>query len=297
MRKTLFFLIMSVVFVFGSCKCNSKNNSNNDEKDSSFVAKLPSIVKIEDKLFNVPSPLQASEFIKNQNIVFDIDLLNSPDNYSKYLTTFKQALNLGVYGADLGNLFINEQLSKSSEYFNVIKKLSEQVGILSVLDQNLVDRIDANTNNKDSLIFLTSGVFRDIDNYLLKNAQKDVGVLIITGGWIESFYYLLKIAVKNDNPEIISKIGEQKNPLNNIINLLQPYYNQKSDDFDILHEELVNLSIIFDSIEENYIYEDTETDANKKITIIHSTTTYNVSENILAELDKSVERIRNWIIE
>jgi len=296
MRKTLFFLTILLIFVLGSCKRENKN-PNNDRKDSSFVSELPSIVKIEDKLFNVPSPLQAAEFIKNQNIVFDIDLLNSPDNYSKYLTTFKQALNIGVYGADLGNLFINEQLSKSAKYFNVIKKLAEQVGVLSILNQNLVNRIDANTDNKDSLIFLTSDIFREIDNYLLKNDQKDVGVMIITGGWIESLYYLIKIAIKNENPEIISKIGEQKNPLDNIINLLQPYYNQKSDDFDVLHEELVNLSIIFETIEENYTYEDTETDPNKKLTIIHSTTTYNVSEDILFQLDKSIERIRNWVVQ
>ncbi len=295
MRKILFFLIILNVFFLTACK-RGKNKTKNNKVDSTVVTKLPSLIKVNDKLFNVPSPVQASEFIKKQNIPFDNDFLNSPENYSKYLTTFKQALNIGVYGADLGNLFIYDQLSQSAEYFNVVKNLSEQVGILNTLNKSLLDRIQNNGNNKDSLVFLISDIYREIDNYLLENDQKDVGVLIITGGWIESFYYLTKMAEKTKNPDLIAKIGEQKEPLDNLINLLQPFYNQKTDDFDKLNEDLVNLSILFDSIKENYTYEPPETDASKKLTIIHSTTTYNVSDEILKRITKNIEKIRNWVI-
>lgn len=295
MNKVIFIFLISSIFIFGACK--SDNKKNNNQIDSSSVNNLPSIIKVKDKLFNVPSPLQASEFIRKQNIVFDLDLLNTPENYSKYLTTFKQSLNIGVYGADLGNLFIYEQLSQSSQYLNVIKNLSEQIGILNTLNKKLMTRIENNSDNKDSLIYLISDIYREIDNYLMENDQKDVGVLIIVGGWIESFYYLTTIAQSNKNPELISKIGEQKIPLENIIKLLEPFYNESSTDLDKLNEELVNLSILFDSIEETYTYKTPETFPNKKLTIIHSTTTYNVSDEILTELTKTISKLRKWVIE
>lgn len=295
MNKVIFIFLISSIFIFGACK--SDNKKNNNQIDSSSVNNLPSIIKVKDKLFNVPSPLQASEFIRKQNIVFDLDLLNTPENYSKYLTTFKQSLNIGVYGADLGNLFIYEQLSQSSQYLNVIKNLSEQIGILNTLNKKLMTRIENNSDNKDSLIYLISDIYREIDNYLMENDQKDVGVLIIVGGWIESFYYLTTIAQSNKNPELIYKIGEQKIPLENIIKLLEPFYNESSTDLDKLNEELVNLSILFDSIEETYTYKTPETFPNKKLTIIHSTTTYNVSDEILTELTKTISKLRKWVIE
>jgi hypothetical protein len=179
---------------------------------------------------------------------------------------------------------------------SVVKKLSEQVGILNSLNKTLFERIEKNTENRDSLIFLISDIYKEIDSYLSENDQQDIGILIITGGWIESVYLLTQIAKINNNPEVIARIGEQKTPLNNIILLLEPYFNTKSSEFDTLFEDLTNLAIYFDAIEENYTYKQPETKPDEKLTIIHSTTTYNISDEDLAEITKKVEEIRTWVI-
>jgi hypothetical protein len=298
MSRILFFILLfTLVFGLSACDNEDNQNTNNSGDTSLSSSDIPQIVKVKDKLFSVPSPMQAAEFIKNKNIPFNMELLNRPENYSKYLTTFKQALNIGVYGADLGNLFVYDQLSQSAQYFNVVKKLSEQVGVMNSINEQLLDRIENNSDNKDSLMFIISDIYREIDNYLVENDQQEIGGLIITGGWIESIYYLKKIVEKDKDPEIINRIAEQKNPLNNIIALLHPYYNEKSDEFDALIEQLVDLSVIFDGIEETYTYEPSETDPEKKLTIIHSTTTYSITDDEIQKISEKIVAIREKIIE
>ncbi len=297
MKQTLLLIIFTISIFFSfSCK-KEKKNVPEKTKDSVLVTDIPSVVKVKDKLFSVPSPMALSNFVKKQNIPFDKSFINTPENYTKYITTFKESLNIGAYGADLAELFVYDQLSESAQYFNVIKKLSEEVGVMNSINQKLIDRIQQNSNNKDSLMFIVSEIYREIDNYLLENDQQDVGILILAGGWIESIYYLTQILKQEKNPDLVSRLAEQKNPLNNIIELMHPYYNKKSKDFDKLMEKLVNLSIIFDAIEENYSYSPPKTDPVRKITYIHSTTTYNVSQAQLKTISEKVDSIRNWIIQ
>ncbi len=291
---TIFFLIPFCILHF-SCK-NDKNNVENLPDTNSFDYNSPQIVKIENKVFSVPSPMQASALVKDKNIPFDPDLLNKASNHVKYLTSFKQALNIGVYGADMGNLFLYDQLSQSAEYFSVIKNLSEDVGIMNSINESVLNRIENNNTNRDSLMYIISEVYREIDSYLLENEQGELGILIITGGWVESIFMLTKIAETTKDPEIISRIGEQQNPLNNLIELLQPYYGQKSDDFDYLLEALVELSITFDAIEATYVYEEPVVDEINKTSIINSTTTYNITQEQLTDITDKISKLREWII-
>ncbi|MBN2894103.1 MAG: hypothetical protein JXL97_19690 [Bacteroidales bacterium] len=294
--KKILFLLISVLFIVSSCNEDENNNSTNNPDTSLNNYSGPEMVKINDKIFSVPSPIQASALVKEKNIPFNPDLLNKTDNYTKYLTSFKQALNIGVYGANLGNLFIYDQLSQSAEYFNVIKKLSEQVGVMNSINEALIKRIENNNDNRDSLMYIISEVYRQIDSYLLENDQEELGVLIIAGGWIESLFLLTQIIQTDRDPAIISRIGEQQTPLDNLIELLQPHYGQKSEEFDFLLESLVNLSIIFDAIEVKYIYEAPTIDPENNLTIINCTTTYNISDEELVVISEKIEELRSWII-
>ena len=293
MKKTIFLFFISLIVI----SCNEEVDQNINKPDTSDIPIIPGLVKVRNKVFSVPSPIQASILVKDLNIPFYEDFLNSPDNYVKYLTSFKQSVNMGVYGANLGNLFIYDQLSESAYYFSVIKKLAEQVGVLNSLNQSLFDRIEDNSNNKDSLIFIMSDIFKDIDSYLLENNQEQIGVLIMAGGWIESLVLLTKIASVTNKPEVNLRIGEQKSPLNNIIDLLQPYYNSGNPDIDYLIEKLVDLSIVFEDIEEVYTYSPPETDPQNKITVINSVTTYNISADDLNLISEKIENLRTWLIE
>ena len=185
------------------------------------------------------------------------------------VTIFKQSLNIGIYGTDMGYLNIYDQVPDIISYFTVIKKLSGELGLNSAFQASLIDRVEKNIDNQDSLLYFLTNTYREFDSYLKNSNRKDVGILIVTGGWIESLYLLAQITDENKNRSIINRLGEQKHPLDNLIELLSPYY-YKSKDFSLLIDALVDLAYEFDGIIFNYTYQESEVIPEQKLSIIKS---------------------------
>ncbi len=294
MKKYLFLLFATILIVF-SCKNEKNDNQLNISKDTTEKISPPNIVKFSNKTFGVPSPLMVSDLIKQKNIPFYSDKLNSVENKTKYLTSFKKALNLGIYGADLGYILLYDQLGTSGEYFATVKELAENLGIMNSLQEKTLERIQKNNENKDSLIAIISNVFRDIDEYLLDNKQQDIGIYIIVGGWIESIYLLTNVINDYNDNDLIQRLAEQKYPLNNILELIKPYYN-KSPQTDTLIDKLVDISMIYDGIEEIYHYKNSKTIPKKKLTIVNSTTEYKITKQQISQIKNKIIALRNWVV-
>jgi hypothetical protein len=293
--KALFIVILGMILSW-SCNGDSNEDQTNKQIDSS-IYQNPSIIKINNRLFSVPSPYQVSLLVKSHKVPFNKELLNPVQNLPKYSTTYKQALNLGVYGADLSYLNIYEQLPDAGGYIAVIKVLSKELGILSTLDDKTLKRIEANSNNKDSLAFILSSVFRDADAYLFNNNRNEVGLLILAGGWVESLYMMTQTLSKFKNQEIINRIGDQKNPLNNLINLLRPYYEKNSAEYDEFLKSLVDLAVIFDGVVIEYTYESPTVDVENKLTIVNSKSKTVINDFQLKKITELTEKIRSKVIE
>ncbi len=180
-------------------------------------------------------------------------------------------------------------------YFTVIKKLSQELGIHNALQINIIDKIEKNIDNQDSLLFYLTGSYRQFDSYLKSNNRKDIGVLIITGGWIESIYILSHCAVDSKNRQLINRLGEQKHPLDNLIEILSPYY-YLSKDFSNLIDDLVDLAYEFDGIIYSYSYEQSEVNTEKKHTLVKSKSNVIISEYHLKTIANKISSIRNKII-
>ena len=67
------------------------------------------IFKVGDEIISIPSPVQTAFLLKKSGASYRNDILNSPNNISKYSTRFQKSINLGVYGADLGYCLIYNQ--------------------------------------------------------------------------------------------------------------------------------------------------------------------------------------------
>lgn len=294
MKKVLILTTILALIAFSSCNDDKKNNLNNNNTDTNQNY-FPELIKVKDKLFNVPSPIQASFLIEKNKIQFNPEFLNKTANYSRYLTTFKQSLNVGVYGSNLATLFVYDQLSQSAQYLSVVKKLSEQLGIFNSINQTLFDRIERNSQKKDSLLFLISDVYKEIDNYLTENDQQEIGVLILVGGWIESLYLLTQIVTISPTEEVKERIAQQKVPITNILELYMPY-KDKSKEYDTLYKSLELLNVEFQKVEENYIYSPAQTYPDKQLTVVNSSTTYNITDQNIKDIKNQVEKIRNWIV-
>ena len=89
---------------------------------------------IGDILQQIPSPLEISVLLKESGKKYNVGYLNSADNLSKYNSNYKKALNLGIYGTDLGYTNIYEQNQDGLKYMTTIKSLADGLNIGQFFD-------------------------------------------------------------------------------------------------------------------------------------------------------------------
>lgn len=278
--------------------CGPKKGEDS-EKDSLEAPTTPSLISVNGELFSIPSPVQSSMLLKKSGAKYAQELLNAPGNMPSYSTSFKKAVNLGIYGADLGYIIIYSQTQNSLGYLNAIKKLSDDIGVAGAFDEKLMKRFEQNMSNNDSLLSIFSSGYRSADGYLKNNDRSEVSGLIIAGGWIESMYFTCKVLKNNfaDKNLVLKRVAEQKFSLDKVIKLLTPYYqNPDLPEYTELADQLIELYHVFEDIEGVYKYVPSTTDVANKITTINSTTEIKLSPEQLNEITTQIEAIRDNLI-
>jgi len=279
--------------------CNTAQKQAEEEIYEAMEIEIDSaatqLVKFNNTLFSLPSPYQLAIMVKENGLTYNREILNPTNNLANYTNNYKKSLNLGIFGADLAYLNIYEQVPDAINYFSAIKVLAQDIGVTEAFDMNTMQSIERNMGNKDSLLYIISNTYRSADAYLKANDRNDVGVLVLAGGWIEGLHILLQIVKDQKNQEIINRIGENKQPLENLIKILSPYYNQ-SKEFATLIDDFIDLAYDFDGITSEYQYAETEIIPDKKLAIINSQTRVNITDEQLAAITTKVENIRNKII-
>jgi hypothetical protein len=249
---------------------------------------------INGRIFSIPSPIQMVSLIKSQDDIYNETLLTSPDGVENFTTTFQRAINMGVYGADLGYATVYEKNVQAVSYLKSVDKLSEELGISGAFDADLVQRFIDNGNNQDSMLVIMSEGYRKGDQFLKDNEQHDVASLILTGGWIESLYFAVTTYEKTSDQEIADRIGEQKTALKTIIELLGDF-NVDGTYTDLI-ADLKDLKTDFDQIKFNYQYIEPVTIVDKSLTHIKSKSSVQIDEEILNNIVVKVKSIRNGLI-
>jgi hypothetical protein len=291
--RVLLFLIISVLLF--SCNGSKESDRNKPIRQIFKPDTLSFLIKFEGSLFPLPSPYQVSHLVKQHNIPFHESIVNKTDNIKKYNTAFKKALNLGVYGTDLSYINIYERTPQSISYLSSIKRLSEELGLTPAFDSNFFMGIEKNISKKDSLLVLLSRTYRTADRFLRENDRTEVGSLILAGGWTESLYILSQLAQSTSNRELINRLGAQKHPLDNLIEVITPLY-YKSSEYSDLIDKFIDLAYEFDGIIYTYSYKEPKIDEENKIIYINSQSRVIISEYHLDIISQKIEAIRNMII-
>lgn len=249
---------------------------------------------INGKMFSIPSPIQMATLIKSKVGVFNENLLTNPESVSNFTTTFKRAINMGVYGADLGYATIYENNTKAVSYLSSIEKLSDELGIAGAFNQSLLERFIENGNDPDSMLVIMSEGYREGDKFLKDNEKHDVATLILTGGWIESVYFAAVSYETSKDQELANRIGEQKTGLKTIIDLLTDF---NSDEYySNLITDLKTLELDFDKIKFNYTYVAPIHDEKNHQTSIKSKSSVNIDNAVLSSIITKIKSIRNGLI-
>ena len=246
--KHISFLVMLTTFllVFNSCKKTGKKQA----QPKTIVTSTEEAPEL--KVFPVPTPYEVTDIITKSGVKFDSDLLNPLNNSRKYLTTKAQALNIGVYGADLSyaNVFNNGDLVR--QYFDVIKNLSDELGLSLLFTDDFLQRIDNNINNADSLYKIATESYYKTYSYLVDRGKSDVASTVLTGSFIEALYLAMKSAETIKDPTTIyQKIAEQKFASQQLVKLLD-----KDSQISDLAKEVLEILRPIDAILRKVRYED-----------------------------------------
>ncbi len=226
-RKFVILLSISLCF-FWSCQFNV-NKKDNENEDSLSIEEVKMEIDRSAKsvFYNMFLPCEMVYIFDQTGISFRADLLNPVENERRYSTINKRALNLGIYGVDLGYLKIHDQFQLMKNYSMAINKTSNELGIPYEDVAYAMKFLDENVSSIDSVYAMTCQLFEITDSYLNSNERGGSSSLIILGGWVEAMYITSHLV--NDtaiNKDIMNRIGRQKYSLNSLIPLLTLYEDQ-----------------------------------------------------------------------
>lgn len=287
------FLILALLAGMISCESDDVVEDNTIDKEV-FDPNSSLNTRFDGKIFSIPSPVQTAFLIQKLNLDFDASLLNDDSSVSEYVSEYQQALNLGIYGTDLGYSTMYDQKNTSLKYLSSVEKLTSQLGLDAAFDTEFIARFESNSDNEDSMIMIMSDAFKKADNFLKNADRKTTSALILTGGWIESINIACQLNSKKASKEIKQRIGEQKQSLNSIIELLGSY--NKNGINDELITGLLDLKTSFDKIILNYQYSAPETDEAEKLTTFSHSLEVEFSDEVMTEITDKLTTIRNSII-
>jgi hypothetical protein len=293
LRLRFIFLVVAIMSVF-SFGCGNGESENGDDLAEGVDSTKGNLLTVNGEIFSIPSPIQTALLIKKSGANYNKEMLNTSQKASSYSTSFKKALNLGIYGADLGYVTIYEQTQDAISYLNSAKKIADDLGVSGAFDAQTIDRFQKNLGSKDSMLTLVSVAYRASDAYLKNNDRNEISGLILTGGWIESLTFATNVFKMKGDAEVKRRIAEQKLSLNSLIKLLTPYYSQP--EYAELIDGLKEVSAIFDSVEFKYVYEKPTVDVEKKLTIVNSKTEAVISDEQVKTISEKIQSIRNQIV-
>lgn len=297
MKKFLFLFFLIVV---ASCRQGEKNRETT-LLDSLENLEIP-MPKISDEQINdiinqIPAPIELSAMMKKSGAGYNKNYLNDPEKYSYYNTSFEQALNLGIYGADLGYSNLYEENQQSILYVGAIKELVDELRIGQFFNFETIERL-AEKRDLDSLILLTTQNFNEVNEYFQEQQRSGLSVLMITGGWIESLYIANEVYQNNpDNKELKETIGEQKIVLEKILELLA-HFQGSSEDFEQLYQDMGSLMQVFNEVKIETIRGEPTYEEEEGVLVAkdQSSTNVTIQDETLQKIQSVCSRIRNGFI-
>lgn len=283
-------IVCGIGLAMQSCQSNSdQQHAQPPVKEGIDSLQAARIKELEKIFFSIPSPVEMSSLIKEKGYQFDVSKLNPAENVSKYTGEVKQAVNLGVYGADLSYAAMFDQKQVTMEYFASAQNLAKQMGVDGALTNEIIERLDKNQESRDSLLKIVSEAYADLNGYLKENQRIEVSALVVAGGWLEALY-LSSIYAADGNADMRQRIAEQKYALNNLVDYFEKF--GEKDNLKEMKADLLSLRDIYNAAQENKGKTSTSKDASGVVTI-GTTTTITIDDATLKSIATKATELRN----
>ena len=204
----------------------NKGDDNQATQESALDSEGMSVTKRQSTLTKIfhaaPSPMETASLIKRSGANFHADALNPAAQSAQYSTSDRQAINLGIYGADLSYATIFEENSTCIDYLEAIRSLSSSLGVTDVLNEEVMNSVEENRNDRQALIRIVSETFYELNERLKFNGQEDLAGLVVASGWVEGMYLATR-HLDEAPTELKQRIAEQKLTLDDVMRLCRSY--------------------------------------------------------------------------
>jgi hypothetical protein len=289
-RNSLFLSLAAATLVLAGCgeSAGPKTSGSSLSEGASVTQRTKRLKKI---FRAAPTPMETARIVQKTGATFSQDHLHSAMSASNYVTADRQAINLGIYGADLSYATIFEENAASLTYLEVVKSLARDLGVGDVIDDNLLARAESNRARQDSLISIVSEAFLTMNEKLKSNGQEDLSGMLVAAGWVESLYLATRHQDKA-NADLRSRIAEQKLVMEDVLDLVTSY--QQSPELEAMVASLQPIVDAFDAVQKE--------EANNTISksqgaiLIGGGSRYTASEEVLAQISSAVADVRNQLV-
>ena len=288
-NKNLYLGIVAVgtAMAFASCGGSSDgeevNNITIDTTDTEIVTSM----EVE---YSVPTPNELFEIIKLQGGKQQPGLVNPLDKRENYVETKEKAMAFGVYSADLAYMSCFGIGTEFLLYMKTIEEMGDELGISGAFDEDLMDRIENNEGDTDTLFAISNETYYDSYLYLEENGKGAELSLIMGAGYIESLYIICKLVPNyKENDPIIEKIGDQKLVLENLMEFIGAY----QDDAGVadMINDFVSLGEVFE-ISMDFEESGTNIDNNGGKLVLTGGGTYKMNEKALTDITAKITELR-----
>lgn len=173
---------------------------------------------------SIPIPFKIMNQVSGSGLPYKKEILNPDANVSRYNTAEGQAVNIGIYGADMAYMIAFERLGESGAYLRSVRQLADAVVIPTAFDEASMTKYQLNSDKQDSVQKMMHSSYTRIDSTLQSNERFGLAALVVTGGWIESLYIttqqLGNAKRTEENKLLYDMLDEQQKHTDDIISML-----------------------------------------------------------------------------
>ena len=288
--------IAAISFLAVSCANADSDQAIVEEEVVEEVINEVSEDPIDDIFYQVPSPNDLFNVLKDADISYNKDILNDLSLVETFNTKKSKALNFGVYAADLAYVSSLGQIGDASNFFETIRALSKELEIENAMNDVIYARIQENldASNPDSLFSLSNETYYKAYAYLDDNDRGDVLGMIVIGGWIEGLNIILNVQEYEENSDVVQRIADQRLTLENLLVFTSRIQNE---DLDNIISELAPIEELFSSLE---ITEEADFSAEKSeegVMMFGGGSTVSINEEQFNKLKSIVGDLRSSIVD
>jgi hypothetical protein len=294
-NRSVVTLICSLIFLITSCHRADKGSHVPALVFSTYHTETPGDTSdIREIYYGLLTPVEVCNIFERLGIPFNDTIILPIVNENLYMSSYKAAMNLGVYGVDMGYMKLFGINWQTISYFNTIETLSKRLNIPDEFLAKAIKKIDPEISNADSLTAIMNEAYRNIDNHLRQEGNEGTLGLMLMGGWIEAMYLATQLAYNpaKPDPEVVGKIAEQKYSLMSLLSFMKNYYDDPMVVF--YTKKLKYLNRWFDTFEIYYRPGEVSIDTLKQV-ITTRGTEMDITTGTLNEIRDYVAKLRNEI--